>query len=94
MSLLAYVAHRNGIGQYGENIADAMSADTDVNNRNAPFRYVATMQRNNAAAAIDIAQAKLNAEYPDDPKYGHRWSVVKVANSVGEVVVSADEGDD
>lgn len=79
-ALLAYVAHRNNIGQYGENLDEAMSPDADLNNRDAKFHYVATSARNHAAAAVDRTRAEFEKKYPDDPMYGFRWSVARVEN--------------
>jgi len=80
--LLAYVAYRNGIGQYGENIEDAMSPEADPKNKRAKYRYVATVAMNAAAEAIDRAKAEYEKARPDDPQYGYRWSAVRVKNDV------------
>lgn len=76
--LLAYLAHRDSIGQYGENIEEAMSADADPRDRNAKYRYVASTAINAAAEAVDRAKAEYEKARPDDPQYGYRWSVRRV----------------
>lgn len=76
---LAYLAYKDGIGQYGEVIEEAMSDDANgAVDRNAKYHYEASYRVNHAAAAVEREQALLQKTYPDDPMHGFRWSVQRV----------------
>jgi hypothetical protein len=67
------------IGQYGENLEEAMSPDADGKNRDAKYQFVASSAVNHAAAAVDEQKAAYEKKYPQDPMYGFRWSVKRVS---------------
>lgn len=76
--LLASARLESGIGEYGENVAEAMSSDADPARADRPYRYVAVGPRTNwAVYEVERAKAKYMTKHPDGPVPGSRWSVRK-----------------